>query len=130
MEFDADFAVRIFAAAHFLVIGLSHLAQPKAWARFFMLLAKQGEAGAFANGFLSLYFGSILVALARPDSAPGVVLLVIGAAQLLKASVAFLLPRASLKSLERVSLERAWEFQAAAPIFLVLGGWLVWTLIK
>jgi hypothetical protein len=130
MEWNADTAVRIFAAAQFLVVGLSHVAQPKVWARFFMLLARQGEAGAFANGVLSLYFGSILLALARPDTGPGIVLVVIGAAQIGKASVAFLFPKLSLKGLERVSVERAWEFRVAGPIFIALGGWFAWTLIK
>ena len=55
-------ATQVFAAVSFLVIGLSHLGQPKAWVAFYQALAARGSAGAFLEGFLLLNFGAIIVA--------------------------------------------------------------------
>ena len=53
-------ATQVFAAASFLVIGLSHLFQPRAWVAWFQSLAAQGPSGAFTEGFLSVSFGAIV----------------------------------------------------------------------
>ena len=55
-------AVEVYALVNFLVIGLSHLLRPRAWVAFFVLLRERGEAGVFASAFISLAFGSIVVA--------------------------------------------------------------------
>ena len=39
-------AVELLAAVSFVVMGLSHVAQPRAWAEFFVLLRDKGTAGA------------------------------------------------------------------------------------
>jgi hypothetical protein len=57
-----EHATQVFAAVSFLVIGLSHLFQPKAWISYFQSLAVQGTPGAFVEGFLCLTFGGIIVA--------------------------------------------------------------------
>jgi uncharacterized membrane protein len=54
-------AIEMYAAVNFLVIGLSHLLQPRVWVDFFTWLRSKGHAGVFVNGFLSLGFGSIIV---------------------------------------------------------------------
>jgi hypothetical protein len=118
-------AVEIYAAVHFTVIGLSHLLQPAVWVRFFILLRTQGHVGAFINGFLSLMFGSVIVAFHDVWSGSGVILTLIGWAQIAKALLSFTLPDIGLRSLNRVSPERAWEFQVAGLVFLALAAWLV-----
>ena len=55
-------AIEIYAAVSMSVIGLSHVTQPLAWADFFIWLRGKGHAGVFVNGFLSLSFGSLIVA--------------------------------------------------------------------
>ena len=55
-------AVEVFAAVQFLVIGLSHVFQPRVWVEFFTWLRGKGYAGVFVNGFLSLGFGAFIVA--------------------------------------------------------------------
>ncbi|MFN2563748.1 MAG: hypothetical protein ABR499_01885 [Gemmatimonadaceae bacterium] len=55
-------AIELYAAVNFLVIGLSHLLQPRAWVDFFVWLRTKGHTGVFLNGMLSLAFGSIIVA--------------------------------------------------------------------
>jgi len=55
-------AVReFFVALQTLVIGVSHVVQPRAWVDFFVWLRGKGHAGVFANGFLSLWFGGLIV---------------------------------------------------------------------
>ena len=118
-------AVEVFAAVSFLVIGLSHVAQPRAWVEFFVWLRGRGHAGVFANGFLSLNFGALIVAFHNVWTGPAAVLTVIGWAQVAKALVSFVAPRVGLRSLERVSPQRAWEFVVGGVIFLALSG-LLW----
>jgi hypothetical protein len=121
-------AIEIYAGIQFLVIGLSHLLQPRAWVDFFVLFRGQGLPGVFANAFLSLIFGSIIVGFHNVWTGLPMVLTLIGWAQIVKALVGFVLPQVSMRGLQRVSMERAWEFQAGGVIFLVLAalmGYLV-----
>ena len=55
-------AIQIFAVVNLVVIGLSHVAQPRAWAEFFVALREKGDRGVFVVGFMSLAFGSLIVA--------------------------------------------------------------------
>lgn len=128
MTTDLAKAVELYAVVHFTVIGLSHVLKPAAWIRFFQLLCAQGSTGAFANGFLSLMFGSIIVAFHNIWEGGAIVLTLIGWAQIVKASVNFLAPEVGLRSMSRVSLERLWEFQLGGAVFLLLAGWLVFRL--
>lgn len=124
MSADLARAVEIYAAVHFAVIGLSHVLQPQVWVQLFLLLRAQGHVGVFLNGFLSLIFGSIIVAFHDNWLWPQIILTLIGWAQILKALIAFCLPSVAMRSLNRVSPERAWEIQAAGAIFLFLAVWL------
>lgn len=125
MAADLARAVEIYAAVHFAVIGASHLIQPGVWVQFFILLRAQGHVGVFINGFLSLMFGSIIVAFHNVWSGEAVILTLIGWAQIAKAALSFCLPAWGMRSLNRVSAERAWEFQVAGAVFLGLAAWLI-----
>ena len=119
-------ATQVFAAISFLVIGLSHLAQPKSWVAFFQALAAKGNAGVFLEGFLPLSFGGIIVAFHNVWQGPAMVLTIIGWAQLLKALVRFVAPQVGLRVMQRVSPERAWHFQVAGVFALLISGFLWW----
>lgn len=123
-------AIEVLAGLQFLVIGLSHLLQPRAWVKFFVLLREKGDAGVFANSFLSLWFGSLVVVFHNVWSGLAVVLTVIGWAQLVKALVGFVAPRVSMRGLQRVSVERAWEFQVAGVLFLILSGLMAYLVAR
>lgn len=114
-------SIEIFAALQFLVIGLSHMLQPRAWAEFFIVLREKGHAGVFANGFLSLIFGSVIVAFHNVWSGLATVLTVIGWAQLIKAFIAFVVPQWSMRSMDRITVERAHIFIVPGAIFVLLG---------
>jgi hypothetical protein len=123
-------AVLIYATVNLLVIGLSHLLQPRAWAEFFILLREKGVPGVFAVAFLSLIFGSIILAFHRVWHGIPLVLTLLGIAQVVKATLYFCFPRYGMKALQRVSLERAWEFQAAGIALFVLCGLFLYELLR
>ena len=95
-------AIELFAAINFLVIGLSHVFQHRAWAEFFILLHRQGRPGAFANGFLTLITGTLIVAFHNVWTGIPVILTVLGWAFVLKAGLIFLVPNLGLRSMARV----------------------------
>jgi len=117
-----EHAVQVFAAVQSLVVGLSHVVQPRAWVDFFVWLRGFGRAGVFANGFLSLWFGGIVVAFHNVWEGLPVVLTVLGWAQVVKAFVAFVLPDLSMRGLNRVAPERAHEFVWGGVVLLGLSG--------
>lgn len=113
-------AVETFAVIQLLIIGVSHVAFPRAWVEFFVWLREKGLPGAFANGFTSLAFGSIVVAFHRVWSGVPLVLTLFGILNLVKAAQCFLFPALALRSMQRVSLERSREFVVAGVISLVV----------
>jgi uncharacterized protein YjeT (DUF2065 family) len=119
-------ATQVFAAISFLVIGLSHLGQPKAWVVFFQALAARGTPGVFAEGFLVLNFGAFIVAFHNVWHGPGLVLTLIGWSQVLKGLGRFVVPQIGLRVMQHAIPERAWQFQVAGVIALLVSGFLWW----
>ncbi len=122
-------AIEIFAVINFLIIGLSHVFQHRVWAEFFILLHRQGRPGAFANGFLSLMTGSLIVAFHNVWSGIPVILTVIGWSFVLKAAVVFLVPEWGLRSIGRIRLESSRLFIVPGVIMIlvaVLVGYSLW----
>ena len=113
-------ATEIFAAVFLSVIGLSHIAQPRAWVEFFVWLRGKGHAGVFVNGFLSLGFGSFIVAFHNVWNGLPVILTLLGWAQVLKGLLSFVAPQVALWGLARVSSERAWQFVVGGALALAL----------
>ncbi len=100
-------AIEVFAVLNFLVIGLSHVVAHRAWAEFFTLLHRQGRPGAFANGFLSLFTGTLIVAFHNVWTGIPVVLTLIGWAMVLKGAVVFVMPDWGLRSMALVRKENS-----------------------
>lgn len=117
---------QVFAAISFLVIGLSHLSQPKAWVAFYQALAARGTTGVFFEGFLLLSFGAFIVAFHNVWQGPALLLTLVGWAQILKGAARFLVPQVGLRVMQRMTLERAWHFQVGGVIALLLSGFLWW----
>ena len=113
-------ATEVFAAVFLLVIGLSHVAQPRAWVDFFVWLRGKGHAGVFVNGFLSLGFGSFIVAFHNVWEGLPVILTLLGWVQVLKGLLRFVAPQVALWGLARVSSERAWQFVVGGALALAL----------
>jgi hypothetical protein len=125
-------ALEIFALIHLSLMGLSHVLQHRAWAEFFIRLRDLGYGGVFVHGFLSLGFGSMILAFHRVWSGAPLVLTILGVLYMVKTLQCFLLPEVSMRSLNRVTLERSrifigagvmlLTFAAATTIALVRGG--------
>jgi len=119
-------AIQVFAGISFLAIGLSHLLQPLAWVEWFSKLRALGRPGVFAEGFVTLNFGALIVAFHNVWSGPGVVLTVVGWAQVLKGLVRFLAPTAIFGVYDKVVPDRAWQFRVAGGAAIVLGAFFLW----
>ncbi len=122
-------AIQLFAAINFLVIGLSHVFQHRAWAEFFVLLHRQGRPGAFANGFLSLITGSLIVAFHNVWSGIPVILTVLGWLMVLKAVIVFLAPNLGLRSMAQVRPDNSRKLIIAGVILIVVAvalGYSLW----
>ena len=122
-------AIEILAAIQFFVIGLSHLLQPRVWVEFFTWLRGKGHAGVFVNGFLSLTFGSLIVAFHNVWTGLPAVLTVIGWAQLVKALVSFVMPQWGMRGLQRVSYDRTRDFVGGGVFFLALSGLMLYIVL-
>src|SRR5690349_8140494 len=115
-------SVQFLVAIQSLVIAVSHMVQPKAWVDYFVWLRGLGRTGIFLNGFLTLWFGTIIVAFHNVWSGPEVVITLLGWGQVIKAAVAFIAPSISMKGFERVSHERRHEFVIAGAVLLAISG--------
>ena len=55
-------AIQIYAVINLTIVGLSHVVRPHAWVDYFAWLRERREAGVFVAAFMSLIFGSVIVA--------------------------------------------------------------------
>ena len=122
-------AVLKFAAISFLLIGVSHIVRPRAWVEFFQLIRNQGEAGAFINGLIHFPVGALIVAFHNVWTGIPIVLTLVGYGLVLKGIVCFVFPALALRSLDRVSLDRAWEFRVAGLFSVALGGLFAYSVL-
>jgi hypothetical protein len=119
-------ATQVFVAVSLLVIGLSHLLQPRAWVAYYQALAAQGAPGAFVEGFLCLTFGAIIVGFHNVWHGPAVVVTLLGWAQVLKGLGRFLMPQLGVRAMSPASFDRAWFFQLGGIFALLLSGFVWW----
>lgn len=89
-------AIQIFGFINFFIIGLSLLLRSQQWSGFFAWLAREGEAGALAYGFICLSFGSLLVAFHRNWQGPMTVLTLAGWLEVALGFVCLLSPSTGL----------------------------------
>ena len=123
-------SVETFAVIHFVIVGLSHLLRPRLWVAFFQYLHSLGHPGVFVHGLLSLGFGSVVVAFHNVWSGLPTVLTVVGYLYLIKASLCFLFPETQMKTLGRVSNERAYELRVPGIVYLLLTAILTYSLFQ
>lgn len=97
--------IRVFAVINLAIMGLSHVVAHRAWGDFFERLVALGRPGAFAHGFLTVFFGSLVVGLHNVWSGPSIVLTVVGWMYIVKATMVFLNPDWAVRSMSRVTPE-------------------------
>ncbi len=123
-------AIEVFAAVNFFVIGLSHIFQRSAWVEYFAKLHSLGRLGPFAEGFLYLNIGTLIVSFHNVWTFPEVVLTLTGWSQVLKALFRFVAPAIVLRVYERMRPERAWQIQMAGGFLLALSAFFVFVAFK
>jgi hypothetical protein len=111
-----------------LVVGLSHLLHPQAWAEVFTALHRLGKPGAFANGGVNLVTGAAFVAAHPVWSGPAAVLTLLGWALVLKGAICFLAPSLALRSMGRAGAGHGRAFGAGGLLLLAIAGALGYVL--
>ena len=122
-------AVEMLATIHFFVMGLSHILQPQAWARFFVRLREMGDFGNFFNAFLTLGIGSLIVSFHNVWTGIPAVLTVLGWLYVAKGALYFFAPSVGLASIERVSPENARKFVVPGVFLVALSLLLAYSLL-
>jgi len=107
-------AIEIFALFNFVIVGLSLVLRPLAWARYFVWMRREGEAGAVIYGLFCLLWGSLIVSFHREWHGLLMVLPIFGAIQLLEGVIFLLLPAFGLKIMALFNEE-------GLPLFRLLG---------
>lgn len=124
---DLITGIERLTALGFVITGLSHIAAPRAWARFFIDMREKGEAGGFLNAYVHIPLGLLIVAFHPVWSGPGLLVTLIGWALTLKGLLYFLWPALALRSMAHISEEQAGRFRIAGVAALLLGlviGWI------
>jgi uncharacterized protein YjeT (DUF2065 family) len=124
-----ELAVERLAALSFIVIGLSHIAAPGAWTRFFLDMRARGEAAGLLNAFVHMPLGILIVCFHWVWSWPGLIVTLVGCALTLKGALYFVHPRLAGIGLRHISEENGWRFRVAGVFGLLLGlvmGWAAW----
>lgn len=125
-----ELAVTRLAVVCFFVVGVSHVARPRAWARFFIEMRRRGEVGSFHNALLHFPLGAVIVSFHNVWTGLPVVLTLIGWGLVLKSFIYFVFPAYGLKVLGQISEERAWGFVVAGLFSVALSGLLIFSLLR
>jgi uncharacterized protein YjeT (DUF2065 family) len=114
-------SIELFVALGLFVVGLSHAVQPDAWVAFFALLREKGTTGAFANGFLSLFAGAVIVSFHwKWQGVVPLLVTALGVGQSLKAAYIFIAPQHYLQTLNSRRTRSAASYRIAGMAMLVL----------
>lgn len=122
-------SVEKLVAINFLVIGLSHLLQPRVWVQFFIMLREKGEVGSFLNGFVHFPLGAFIVAFHNVWHGIPMIVTIMGWGLLLKSTLYFTYPRHGVRMLGTISMERSWHFAVAGVMSVALGGLILYPLL-
>ncbi|MDQ3013978.1 MAG: hypothetical protein M3X11_25155 [Acidobacteriota bacterium] len=125
-----ELAIQKIAAISFLVIGLSHIIQHRVWAEFFLHWQKKGEVGAFYTAFLHFAFGVLIVGFHNIWSGIPIVLTLMGWGWVLKGLIYFVYPKQGVRMLNRLRLERSWEFIIPGIMLVVYAGLLTYHIFR
>ena len=113
-------------ALAFIIIGISHVAAPRAWVRFFIDMRTKGEIAGILNAFVHLPLGLLILAFHPVWSGTGLLVTLIGCGLTLKGTINVLWPSLATWSMARVSEDKAWHFQVAGAASVAVGVFIGW----
>ena len=114
-------AIEWLVALCFLVVGFSHILQPRAWAEFFIRFRAKGAVGSLELGLLHLPLALLIVAFHNVWRGMPLLVTLLGWAQLLKSFLYLAFPRHGLRMLGYVSVEKSWRFVVGGLFSIALG---------
>lgn len=126
---NMETSVEKLTALYFLVIGLSHIAQPRAWVHFFVLLREKQEVGSLLNGFVHFPLGAFIVAFHDVWHGIPVIVTIAGWGLVIKSTIYFVFPQHGIRMLSIVSPERSWQFVVAGVMSVALAGLILFPLL-
>ena len=124
-----ELAVTKLAIICFFVIGVSHIAQPRAWTQFFIDMHGKGVVGSFLNALLHFPLGVLIVSFHNVWHGLPLVLTLIGWGLVIKSFIYFVFPRHGVKMLARISIERSWESVVAGVFSIGISSLLIFSLV-
>jgi uncharacterized protein YjeT (DUF2065 family) len=123
-------SIQKLVAISYLVIGLSHIIQPRVWAEFFIKWREKGEVGSFLSGLLHFPMGVLIVSFHNVWHGIPLVVTIMGWGLVIKGLIYLTYPKHGMRVLARVSMERAWEFAAAGAFSVALSGLIIFSLLN
>jgi hypothetical protein len=115
-----EIAIQRLAMICFLIIGLSHVLQARAWAEFFIYLRGKGVTGTFIVAFIHLPMGVLVVAFHNVWHGIPIILTLFGWGWVLKCFLYFVFPKVADFGLSRIAVERAHEFRVPGFLFILV----------
>lgn len=122
-------SIQFFVALNILIIGLSHLFQPKIWIEFFQYLHQKGNVGNILNALIALSMGTFIVAFHSVWEWPMILVTLYGITQLIKGFLYLMIPSVGLKSIGRVD-EKTDKFRWVGLVMSLLGLLLLFNCYK
>ena len=127
---DIVTGIERLTALAFIVTGLSHIAAPRAWARFFVAMRDKSPVPGFLHAWIHIPLGLLILAFHPVWSGPGLIVTLIGAGLTLKGTLMFVRPQLAMRSLAHVSEDKVAGFRIAGFVSLALGlicGWIAYS---
>ena len=120
MASSTEMAVEKLVAICCFVIGVSHILQPRAWVKLFLLFRERGELGSIYTGLLHFPLGALVVAFHNVWHGLPMIVTILGWGWLVKGLLYLCYPKHGMRMLNRVSLEKSREFVMAGIVLVVL----------
>ncbi|MDQ2975616.1 MAG: hypothetical protein M3R69_09435 [Acidobacteriota bacterium] len=113
-----------------LVTGLSHIIQPRVWARFFIMLREKEEVGSILAGLLHFPLGILIVSFHNAWHGFPLVVTIMGWGLVIKSLIYLTYPKHGMRMLARVSVDTAWEFVVAGVAAVIVSGAIFFSLLN
>lgn len=113
-----------------LVIGLSHIFQPRAWVKFFIMLREKGEVGSVLNGLPHFPLGALIVSFHNVWHGIPLIVTIMGWSLVIKSLIYLTYPKHGMRVLSQVTLERSWGFVIGGVIAVGLSGLIAFSLLN